>query len=177
MWKGNCPYEVSAHTLLSRAKKDTLCGKTVYTLGREDFLFQLACHLYKEAVIVNWIADMRDLKLYKFADIATYIQKYDDMIDWDSLVQFSEENGTHRILYYVFYYINYIYGSVVPRFVMEQIEQPDKEMLNQYGVENDKPFTWKSPFHERLFNDKHILEVEEKAMNKYKEFWENRSTK
>lgn len=176
MWKGNCPYEIPSSILLDRAKKDELCGSTVYTLNCEDFLFQLACHLYKEAVVINWIADMRDLKLYKFGDIATYIWKYDDIIDWENLLKFSEKNGTHKILYYVFYYVNYLYGDVIPRFIMEQLEQEDKEMLNQYGVENDKPFTWKSEFYERLFNDKHIREVEEKAMNKYKEFWENRSS-
>lgn len=176
MWKGNCPYEVPASILLERSKKDELCGSTIYTLECEDFLFQLACHLYKEAVVINWIADMRDLKLYKFGDIATFISRYANTIDWDKLVKFSAENGTHRILYYVFYYVNYLYGQIVPQCVMNQIEQEDKAILNQYGVENEKPFVWKSEFHDRLFNDKHIEEIEEQAMNKYKAFWENRSS-
>lgn len=176
MWKGNCPYEINTRMLLDRAKQDSLEDKTVYTLNCEDFLFQLACHLYKEAVVINWIADLRDLKLYKFADIATYVWKYGEEINWKELLKFSEVNQTHKILYYVFYYVNYLYGDFIPQWVMEAVEQRDKKMLNQYGVENDKPFTWKSEFHERLFNDKHIREVEEKAMNKFKEFWDNRTS-
>ncbi|MCI9415713.1 MAG: nucleotidyltransferase family protein [Clostridiales bacterium] len=50
-------------------------GRTLMTLSRADFLIQLCAHLYKEAVIYQWVEMGRDLSLYKFCDIYLLITK------------------------------------------------------------------------------------------------------
>lgn len=44
-------------------------GLRLQTLNEEDFLIHLCSHLYKEATTLPWVEMMRDMTLYKYADI------------------------------------------------------------------------------------------------------------
>ncbi|WP_199825332.1 nucleotidyltransferase domain-containing protein [Gorillibacterium timonense] len=74
LWRGNCPYKVPTRELISRAVPINLYGAKGYRLDHADNLIQLCCHLYKEAVLMVWISSLKDLKLYKFADLYMYIR-------------------------------------------------------------------------------------------------------
>ena len=41
----------------------------IRTLKDDDFFIHLCCHLYKEAATLPWVEMMRDMTLYKYADI------------------------------------------------------------------------------------------------------------
>ena len=45
----------------------------VKTLQKEDFILHLCVHLYKEATTFPWVKMKRDMTLYKFCDIYTYL--------------------------------------------------------------------------------------------------------
>ena len=51
-------------------------GKGLYTLNRDEFFIHLCLHLFKEAVVFNWVKMQRDLSLYKFYDILLYFYKF-----------------------------------------------------------------------------------------------------
>ncbi|MCX7922496.1 MAG: nucleotidyltransferase family protein [Clostridia bacterium] len=172
LWKGNCPCDINTAELLERVVEVDINGAKTYILDYEDFLIQLACHLYKEAALLNWISDLRDLKIYKFADIAMFVEKFSAQIKWDKLINFSKKTGSDRIVYYAFYYTNLMYGQAIPEDVMKALEPEDKEYLNEYGIENEKPAKWQFDFFTRLFETTRVLEVSEEALEKRNQFWQ-----
>ena len=48
---------------------ETLDNFSVRTLRKDDFFVHLCSHLYKEATTLPWVEMMRDMTLYKYADI------------------------------------------------------------------------------------------------------------
>jgi hypothetical protein len=166
LWGGNCPYKINSAELLGKAREIDMLGEKAYVLDFEDFLIQLACHLYKEAALIHWITDLRDLKLYKFSDIMIYINKFSDQINWDKLIKTSQQYGIEKIMYFVFYYINLIYGEVVPEKIMSILEPENKDYLNEYGVEKEKPFKWQHDFFTRLFETSRIMELSDEVKGK-----------
>ena len=176
LWKGNCPYKICTEEFLERADKIKIEQSEAYVLDREDCLLQLICHLYKEAVVINWIAEARDLKLYKFADIATYAIKYQNEIDWQKLITRAHNYKCEKVVYYVLYYVQYLYGDVIPDNILEQFTFDNYDFLNEYGVENENVKYWKSEFHERLFELERIEELTEEDKIKNTEFWNNKGS-
>lgn len=175
LWKGNCPYHISTPDLLSRARATQVLGYPCHVLDYEDFLIQLSCHLYKEAVMLNWIADLRDLKLYKFADILMYVERYANDINWTKLVEFCHEHGCEKVVYYAFYYVNFIYGDVIPVAVMDELDPGDHAYLDEYGVENQSTARWEDDFFTRLFDTARILRVNDEVMSVRNQFWTTRN--
>ncbi|MFZ5989707.1 MAG: nucleotidyltransferase domain-containing protein [Bacillota bacterium] len=175
LWKGHCPYRIDTAGLLERAVEADLDGGKIYTLNYEDFLIQLAFHLYKEAVNLLWISDLRDLKIYKFVDVAIFVEKFTDQIDWDKLVKFSIDNDCSKIPYYTFYYVNLMYGDVIPQAVMKALEPDNKDYLDEYGIDGEKPSKWKFDFFTRLFETSRVLELSDDAMLTKNKFIEKKN--
>ncbi|RCX12555.1 putative nucleotidyltransferase-like protein [Anaerobacterium chartisolvens] len=171
LWKGNCPCKIDTPELLERAVEVDIDGARTYILDYEDFLVQLACHLYKEAALLHWINDLRDLKIYKFADILMFVEKYSSEINWDKLVSFCKRVGCEKIVYYAFYYVNLMYGEVIPQNVMAQLEPENKDYLDEYGIENQKPAKWEFDFFTRMFETCRVLEISEDMMSGTDRFW------
>lgn len=174
LWKGNCPCKIDTAELLARAIQVDIDGAATYILDHEDFLIQLACHLYKEAVLLHWISDLRDLKIYKFADMMMFIEKFADQIDWDKLVAFCRRTQCSHIVYYAFHYVNLMYGTVIKDEVMEQLEPEDLNYLDEYGIENEKPAKWQFDFFTRLFETSRVLEISHDLLAKRNKFWETK---
>lgn len=174
LWKGNCPCKIDTAELLERAIVVDIDGASTYILDHEDFLIQLACHLYKEAALLHWINDLRDLKIYKFADIAMFIEKFESGIKWDKLLEFCERTGCGKIVYFAFYHVNLMYGQVVPGHVMKALEPDDKGYLDEYGIENEQPSRWQFDFFTRMFETSRVMEVSEELMANRNRFWETK---
>jgi hypothetical protein len=172
LWKGNCPCVIDTPELLGRAIDVDIDGAKTYILNYEDFLVQLACHLYKEAVLLHWINDLRDLKIYKFADIMMFVEKFNSKIRWDELVAFCRRVKCEKIIYYAFYYVNLMYGQVIPEAVMEALEPEDKAFLDEYGIENEQPSKWQFDFFTRMFETSRVLEVSEDLLANRNRFWD-----
>ncbi len=174
LWKGNCPCKIDTPELLERAIEVDIDGAKTLILDYEDFLIQLACHLYKEAALLHWISDLRDLKIYKFADILMFVEKFQDKINWDKLVSFSKRVGCESIVYYAFYYVNLMYGQVIPESVMKAIEPESTEYLDEYGIENEKPSKWQFDFFTRMFETSRVLDVSEEMLSNKNRFWDTK---
>lgn len=174
LWKGNCPCRIDTAELLDRAVDVYIDGAKTYILDYEDFLVQLSCHLYKEAALLHWINDLRDLKIYKFADILMFVEKYSEEIKWDKLVSFCKRVGCEKIVYYAFYYVNLMYGQVIPEHVMNELEPEDKGYLDEYGIENEQPAKWEFDFFTRMFETGRVLEVSEDLLANRNRFWDTK---
>jgi hypothetical protein len=164
LWKGNCPYKVPTQDLIERALPVEIEGARGYMLDYIDNIIQLSCHLYKEATLMMWITDLRDLKIYKFADLYLYIQKFLPKIDWSLLVQRVQGYKLEKVVYYNFHYIEMMFGEIVPRFVLEAIQPADLGYLDEYGIENKEPSKWEHDFFTRLFDTNRILSLTGKQM-------------
>lgn len=160
LWKGNCPYKIDTKDLIARAVPVEINGVEGYMLDAIDNIIQLSCHLYKEATLMIWITDIRDLKIYKFADLYMYIKKFYTNIDWKLLVDRVKGYGIEKIVYYNFHYIEMMFGELVPREVMDSLRPEDLTYLNEYGIENREPSVWKVDFFTRLFDTNRVLMVE-----------------
>jgi hypothetical protein len=159
LWKGNCPYKVDTRELISRAVPIEINGAKGYMLDYIDNIIQLSCHLYKEAVLMMWITDLRDLKIYKFADLFMFICKFRKEIDWKLLVERVKSYGLEKIIYYNFHYIGIMFNEVIPAFVLDELRPEDLAYLDEYGVENKEPATWEFDFFTRLFDTNRVLSV------------------
>ena len=160
LWKGNCPYKVDSRDLISRALPVDLDGAPAYMLDYIDNIIQLSCHLFKEATLMMWVTDLRDLKIYKFADLYSYIKKFFNEIQWELLLERVKGYKIEKIIYYNFYYITLMFGDIVPQEIMHALEPADLAYLDEYGIENQKPAKWEYDFFTRLFDSSRILAVD-----------------
>ncbi len=161
LWKGNCPYKVATRDLIGRAIPVEINTVKGYMLDYIDNIIQLCCHLYKEACLMIWIASLKDLKIYKFADLHMYIRKFSECIDWALLIERVREYGLEKIVYYNFYYIELMFGEIVPQFVKDQIRPFDLSYLDEYAIENKEPSKWEFDFFSRLFDVNRIMNIDQ----------------
>lgn len=161
LWKGNCPYKIPTEDLIKRAITVEINGQKSYMLEYVDNIIQLSCHLFKEATLMMWITDLRDLKIYKFADLYSYIKKFFNKIDWDELVSRVKGYGIEKIVYYNFHFIEMMFGEIVPKRVLDEIRPLDLTYLDEYGIENKEPSNWNCDFFTRLFDTNRIVDLNE----------------
>ncbi|WP_438432803.1 nucleotidyltransferase domain-containing protein [Gorillibacterium sp. sgz500922] len=170
LWRGNCPYKVPTRELIARAVPIELYGERGYRLDHADNLIQLCCHLYKEAVLMVWISSLKDLKLYKFADLYMYIRKFSSEIDWDGFQDRVRHYGLEKVVYYNLHYLQLLFRDIVPEAVREAFRPDDLAYLDQYAIENETPSVWEYDFFTRLFDVNRILSVEEGTAEGFKRF-------
>lgn len=159
LWKGNCPYKVDTRDLIKRALPVEINNSKGYMLDYIDNIIQLSCHLYKEATLMMWITDLRDLKIYKFADIYMFVKKFYEQIDWQQLVERVKGYVLEKVVYYNFYYIELMFGEIVPKNVMSSLQPADFTYLDEYGIENKEPSIWEFDFFTRLFDTNRVLNI------------------
>lgn len=160
-WKNNCPYEVDVNELLNNSMKVDINGSQINTLYIDEFLIQLCAHLYREAIMIITIRRLKDLQLFKFADVSMFIERYSDEINWNRFITKSKDIGCSKVVYFVFYYLNILYENTIPLEVLKALEPEDKEYMNTFGVEGNITQKWHMDFSERLFNSKRVLELNE----------------
>ncbi|MDP4094933.1 MAG: nucleotidyltransferase family protein [Bacillota bacterium] len=165
LWKGNCPYKVDTRDLISRALPVAINNAKGYMLDYIDNIIQLSCHLYKEAVLMMWITDLRDLKIYKFADLFMYVERFFEKIDWDLLVGRIKDYRLEKVVYYNFYYIEMMFGQIIPGKVMNSLRPDDLSYLDEYGIENKEPSIWEFDFFTRLFDTNRVLSITEDKLS------------
>lgn len=163
LWGGHCPYRVDTADLLARAEIIEIQGQDVWRLSDEDCLLQLCCHLYREATMVHWIEDSRDLKLYKFGDIVNYSSAPDSRLDWDRFHARVRGSGLERIVYHVFHHTLALYGIVPATAALsaaaEALRPSELDYLDEYELESGERQRWKRSFMERLFDTRRLTEV------------------
>jgi len=163
LWGGRCPYTIDTAALLSRAVSVKINGEEVIRLNAEDCLLQLCCHLYREATMAHWIEDSRDLKIYKFADIINYVERFEQDINWIQFERQVRDTGVSDLVYYVFHHVVMLYGdstqSDALRSSMERLHPQDLTFLEEYTLEDGERRRWQRSFFERLFDTNRVLEI------------------
>lgn len=170
LWKGNCPYKIPTKDLINRAIPIEIANSKGYMLDYIDNIIQLSCHLYKEATLMLWITDLRDLKIYKFSDLYMFIKTHFEKIDWNELINRVEDYKIQKVIYYNFYYIEMMFGEIVPGFVMDRIKPEDLSYLDEYGIENKEVSKWECDFFTRLFDTDRVLELNEEQCRNMERF-------
>ncbi len=171
LWKGKCPYKVDTKDLIERAIPIEINNSRGYMLDYIDNIIQLSCHLYKEAVLMMWITDLRDLKIYKFADLFMYIKKFYNEIDWSRLTSRVKGYNLDKVIYYNFHFIELMFGEIIPQNVMSELRPDDLTYLDEYGVENEEPAIWEYDFFTRLFDTNRVLTLKEEQYSKLSRFF------
>lgn len=170
LWKGNCPYKVDTRDLIKRAVPIEINGVKAYMLDYIDNIIQLSCHLYKEATLMIYIDGIKDLKIYKFSDLYMYIKKFFDKIDWNLLIERVKSYNLDKVVYYNFYYIELMFGEIIPSFVSDTLKPGDLTYLDEYAIESQEPSIWQFDFFTRLFDVSRVLKVDKKQREKMEKF-------
>ena len=172
LWKGTCPYKVNTKDLIERALPIEINNTKGYMLDYIDNIIQLSCHLYKEATLMIWITDLRDLKIYKFADIYMYIKRFYDQIEWKLLVERVKGYNLEKVIYYNFHYLEMMFGEIIPIDVMDALRPEDLSYLDEYGIENKEPSKWEFDFFTRLFDTNRVLSIAQDKLELMKRYIE-----
>ncbi len=88
----------------------------VRTLRDDDFFIHLCCHLYKEATTLPWVEMMRDMTLYKYADIYTLLSDMSDA-DVDRIFERASKTGTDKICAFAVLQTNELFNLERPHAV------------------------------------------------------------
>ena len=133
-------------TFLERTQNRIL--NSVYSLNSTDFLMHLCAHLYKEAVIMNWIEMGRDISLYKYCDIYLYLNQFINKEFADGLIKGIKECGLEKECYYSLYnakklfdidniYLEEILRNIKPNDVkfMKEVFEPLTGKLYSYSMD------------------------------------------
>jgi len=158
VWKKG-PYKIPMADLIGRAQLRHIGSVAAYCLDPADSLIQLCCHLYKEATLLFWITDLRDLKIYKFADICLFLRSKADNLDWASFVERVRGYQIEKVVYFCMHHVELMWGTAAPQWVMEGLRPSDLGFLDEYAIENGSPLRWKASFFERLFDLKRVSEL------------------
>ncbi|MHB8062506.1 MAG: nucleotidyltransferase domain-containing protein [Ruminiclostridium sp.] len=177
LWKGNCPYKVDTRDLIGRAIPIEFNGIKGYMLDYIDNIIQLSCHLYKEATLMIYIDGIKDLKIYKFADLYMYIDKFFDEIDWNLLIERVKGYNLEKVVYYNFHYIELMFGQIIPSFVTDSLRPEDLTYLDAYAIENQEPSLWQFDFFTRLFDVNRVLRVDAHQYEKMNKFMDAKRNK
>lgn len=177
LWKGNCPYKVDTRDLIKRAVPIEINGVKAYMLDYIDNIIQLSCHLYKEATLMIYIDGIKDLKIYKFSDLYMYIKKFFDKIDWELLIERVKFYNLEKVVYYNFYYIELMFGEVIPSYVKDALKPDDLTYLDEYAVESQEPSIWQFDFFTRLFDVNRMLKVDKNQREKMEKFMDAKRNK
>jgi hypothetical protein len=162
--------------IISKILEDTIEfeveeNKTLCTLSLHDFVIQLCVHLYKEAVVYNWVADRRDLSLYKFCDIYAFFYEYGNEKFFLELTNRIHQYELLKECYYAIFNTGIIYSSLysIKEFdsFLESIKPKDTAFMKQiiYPVEK-RAFIHNMSFIDWFFcNDRkeNLIELKENA--------------
>nr|WP_279233405.1 MULTISPECIES: nucleotidyltransferase family protein [Blautia] len=150
--------------MLSDRKKVIFQDGYYYSLSDNDFLIHLCCHLYKEATTMNWVAEKRDLDLYKFSDINVLMMnvKY----DYEKLFERVIDLEVSKEFYFALYYTLKIYVQLTRNDalnnILRKLEPKDKRYLDfVFDPKSNQYYQYKQPFIERFNckNREELLEV------------------
>lgn len=84
----------------------------LYTLKPAEFLIHLCLHLFKEATVYNWVKMGRDLSLYKFLDIYSFLYTYGTTDYITTLTQKIRQYGVQKECYFAIVNTAELYPSL-----------------------------------------------------------------
>lgn len=147
-----------------------LGGKSLQTLGEEDFLIQLCVHLYKEAAVYNWVRMGRDLSLYKFLDLYLYLLEKGNAAFFGRLLERIRGYGLEGACSYALCGTAELFPGIRAEGLGDLLETlapyAEREMDRVVRPENKKVYRWLIPFPERVFcsgREEYLRETDEEA--------------
>lgn len=130
---------------------ETGAGVSLNTLKAEHNILQLAAHIYSDAVRIPDILSGKDGELYKYTDLYEFVIAKRDQVDWIAFASQLVDMGISDIVYFACHHTEQLFGQFVPSELMTMIKPEKLDILNQYGFEEEKHFTWELSFPDRFF--------------------------
>lgn len=140
-------------------------GRTLRSLPPEYFLAYLCVHLYKEAVVINWVEWQRDLLLYKFLDLYAFITDSKINLNWDKFIDLCTQNGIQKECYYALEHAKTFFPILCKDngldYALLSIRPDSVDYLHEVidTVDRNKKYKWDSNIVERFFNMKRVNEL------------------
>ncbi|MFF2483001.1 nucleotidyltransferase family protein [Paenibacillus sp. NPDC058071] len=149
----------AVETFLQSAEKYQFNNEEyTYSLPKEYFLAHLCVHLFKEAIVMNWIETQRDLGLYKFADIYAFLTDPHILVDSRKLIEIARANHIEKECYYALYNTSLLFpslnGSEQFGEMLDGLRPLDLAYLDEVIDPTDSSikYKWSRGFLERFFD-------------------------
>jgi len=158
-WKAKGGGEKVFNFLQSAESYETRDGSSIYSLKKEYFLIHLCVHLYKEAAVLNWVEWQRDLGLYKFVDIYSFLTDMNDELDYEMLKHITRENGLEKECFYALEFTRQLFEplNTDKAFLdfIQAIKPENTAFLDQIiDPKTNRLLLWNSSFLSRVFDFK-----------------------
>lgn len=164
-YKAKDSEEIVEKILANREKYSFDGTSELYTLSNVDFILHLCSHLYKEAIIYDWVKEERDSLLYKYCDIYVYLEKKDKDF-YDQLLERTKYCGLNKECYYTFYnsmqLFSDLYNNDFLRKFVDRIRPENTEFLKQiYWPMENKLYEYKLDFIDWVFTSNKLAYLQE----------------
>ncbi|MED0823851.1 MULTISPECIES: nucleotidyltransferase family protein [Bacillus cereus group] len=137
--------------ILARRKKVKINDSILYTTDWEDLLIFTSIHFYKEAAILSEVLKYKDLLLYKICDLYYILTSPSIKINWKEFVNRTKSYGFTEAIYYALYYVESIFGNIVPHEFLEQLKPSSLNYLQQVYKGTELKFEWNDEILDRVF--------------------------
>jgi hypothetical protein len=130
-----------------------------------ELLIHLCAHAFGDSTVVSEIAMGKAFRLRSFADIYSFLSKFEDKIDNIKFVQEVISRKVVMPVYFCLYYIQEIFGTIQKAnklLKMLKLELQDESFLFRCGIENGfkNSVIWEETLEGKLFNATSIKDVE-----------------
>lgn len=133
-------------------------GAAIQSLALEYFLAHLCVHLYKEAVVLQWVESQRDLCLYKFLDIYCLLTDTERRFNVQRFVQLAGETGITKECYYALFHTQLLFPGLqrdaAVRQLLQDLRPADCSYLDEVvdASSPGKVYRWTEDFLPRFFD-------------------------
>mgnify|MGYP000905587574 CR=1 FL=1 len=141
-------------------------------LKHSDFFVHLCYHLFREASSAVAILYQVDINIIKFCDIREFLINKMNKNDCLEAINFAKKYELENSLYYTLHYLIEMYNDEIAKWMFEELNMSNTEILKQYGnTDFMEPREWSKSFWVRLFannNKDEIKDIPNFISNVYK---------
>jgi hypothetical protein len=127
-------------------------GRQTTLCSRADFFLDVCVHLYREAVTLTAIEHQKDIRLYKYVDVAELLASPSEAPDPTELARLCSAADLRKEMFFVLSQTAQLLADSVPANLLDALDPGSHGYLDEYGTVDGKPGTWQDPLPVRAFD-------------------------
>ncbi|QMU71817.1 nucleotidyltransferase family protein [Streptacidiphilus sp. P02-A3a] len=156
---GNRNNEAVFELLARRVDVEATDGNRLWALSREDMFVFLCVHFQREGVNRREVECLKDLLLYKVADILAMMGDPDNQLDFAVVAERARGLGFEPEVFYTLTYVEALYPQRMPDGLVDIFRPTATEFLHQVTQNGEVIHTWTAPIAERFFDPRRSAEL------------------
>lgn len=129
-------------------RSEPILDPPIWTIPRIDMLIFCCVHFYKEAIHHNEVLQLKDLVLYKLADLNALLD--DDVLE--ALPERAAALGLSDAVYFALHYLDALYPQRVPEQVLSRVRPASTDYVDEVRGSDGTVLRWASTILDRFFD-------------------------